>query len=71
MGRKRKSWTADERAAIKKAVAELLAVRMDLERAQQQAEAEVRNARSLMDVVVVDDDGNIEPRPSGKSILDW
>jgi hypothetical protein len=69
MGRTPKSWTADERAAIAMAVDELVAIGMDLERAQQQAEAEVRKLRP--DVLVVNEDGSVEPRRSEKSILDW
>jgi hypothetical protein len=71
MGRTLKSRTADERAAIRKAVAELRALGMSRERALAQARAEAWKGASMIDVFVVDEDGNIEPRPSGKSILDW
>jgi hypothetical protein len=71
MGRKRKSWTAGERAAITKAVDELIAIEMDRERALAQARAEVRKGASMIDVFVVDDDGSIRPHQSTKSILDW
>jgi hypothetical protein len=64
-----KSWTADERAAIAKAVDELVAIGMDRERALAQARAEARKLRP--DVLVVDEDGNVRPRQSTKSILDW
>jgi hypothetical protein len=71
MDRPPKSWTKAERAAICKAVAELRALGMSRARALAQARAEVRKRLSMTDVFVVDDDGNVEPRPSEKSILDW
>jgi hypothetical protein len=45
MKRTPKLWTKAERAAIRKAVAELRALGMSPERAQQQAEAEVRKGQ--------------------------
>jgi hypothetical protein len=56
--------------AIRKAVADLRALGMSRERARQQAEAEERKGLGATDVLLVDDEGNIEPRPSRKSILD-
>jgi hypothetical protein len=67
--RSRERQTKADRTAIRKAVAELRALGMDRERALVQARVEVRKLRP--DLLVVDEDGNVRPRQSTKSILDW
>lgn len=71
MGRTPKSWTKAEREMIQTRTASLRAIGLSRERARQQAEAEVRHGLPMVDVIVVDDEGNVEPRRSRQSILDW